>query len=285
MANYIRNFNVHGTQYNMCGEKAGGSHFAASADWLLNDSASTYHFSAENASSAIPLYNTNNTTFWNTETLTEIAQPAFDSLSAIPDWIELENNRTPKYNSVQYTVNDTQQYYDVNTVSKMWTNMQTCTEYMLMYNQMLYSSVAARIPFKFTVCLHRKNRTVSLTPDFDGNKPLARITNICGVDIKKLAVKGPAYILGSCMIRSNVYGAAASFPTRNFRANSREMFFWMNTDEASDEYGNIYLCNSNCKSGHFRYASAYHCSYTQSQLNTMDFIELTFNTVLYVLFR
>lgn len=285
MAKYISNFNVHGTQFDMCGEKAGGSHYAASADWLTNDSYSTYHFSAENASSAIPLYNTDNTKFWNEEIFLPIARPTFDSLSAIPDLIVLENKSASKQYAVQYSVNDTQPYYDVNTVSTTWSNEQTCTEYMLMYNNMLNSNVAARIPFKFTVCLHRKNRVVSLTPDYDGSKPLAHITKICGVDVKQLAVKGPAYILGSCMIRPNIYGVNASFPRRHFRANSREMFFWMNTDETSSEYCNIYLCNSNCKPGHSRFASAYHCSYTQAQLNTMDYIEMTFNTVLYVLFR
>lgn len=281
MANFIHNINVHGTQYDMRCEKAQNTHFASSAQWLVNDDASTYHFSVENASSAIPLYDKDTTLVWN-DSLHDI-DPKFDTEDNILRFVGLQNQIVNRSNDVQFTMFDTQPNYTVNHGSNSWNSYQSASEYMGMYNYGALSNGSARIPFRFSACLYRKDSTIT-TPDFDNTKPIAKITKIRGVDVKDLFIKGPAYILGTCIIRRVTQNAQQGYPYNTYRGNSREMFFWMNTDENSNDYCNIYLCNSNCKNGVSK-QSAYHCSYTVTQCRNLPCIELSFNTVLYVLFK
>lgn len=277
--NYIHDINVHGTQYDMRCEKAQNTHYASSAHWLVNDDDSTYHFSVENASSAIPIYDKNTTIVYNKDV--RMIDPTFDTEDTVLRNVGVQTQIVNRSNDVLFTMFDTQPNYTVNHGSNSWNTYQSASEYMGTYNYGGLSNGSARIPFRFSACLYRKNSTVT-TPDFDGKIPLAKITKIRGVDVKDLFVKGPAYILGTCLIRRATQNAQQGYPNTTFRGNSREMFFWMDTDENSDTYCYIYLCNSNCKNG-VNGQSAYHCSYTVTQCRNLPCIELSFNTVLYVL--
>lgn len=285
MSNYIHDTTVHNTPYDIVAEKAKNAHYATSANWLYNDDDSHYHFSVKNISGGIPLYNPNGTVIYN-ETFDIIDQPAFDSEDTVPIIFGLDNNEVSN-SSVIYTVNATQKNYYVYDGSSGPSYEGNITEYMGVYNTEGSRNMMARIPFRFTACFNRKTGVDDPTPDFEHEKPIARITKIGygadAIDVSKLYINGPAYILGSCIIRRK-YTGNSYFPYSTRRANSREMFFWMNTDINSNEYCSIYICPTNCKVG-VNAHSLYHCSYTSTQCRSLDTIEVEFNTVLYVTFR
>ena len=280
MANFIHNISAHNTLYDISSDRAQHSHYTNSANYCVNDGNSTYHFSAANVGD-IPLYDTTKTRVFN-ESVGEIT-PKFDSDDTIPAYILLSNNVENKSSTVVgkvvYSVLNKQSNYDVYHGTHTFENNGSMTEYQGLYNVFGKSNAMARVPFKFSVCLVRHNN-VGKTPDFDNGKPLAKITSIYGAPLSSLYVKGPAYILGSCVVRPSTSGNNNAFPSKEYRVSSREMIFWMNLDETDSNYGSIYLCTSNCKLGNTK-ASAYHCSYTEEDCGRSH-IELAFNTVLYV---
>ena len=283
--NFIHDISAHGVQYDVRSDKSRTSHFSKVANWCIDDANSTYHFSAENVGS-IPIYNPAGTIVYN-ENL-GIITPKFTNEDTTPAFICLKNNvenknRFSSNTIVAYTAVDTQKNYTTVIGSYSDSYIACMTEYQGRFNLPQWSNASVRVPFKFTVCLERKANT-GTTPDFENTKPLAKITTIYGEPINNLFVNGPTYIMGTCIGRRYWTGSSHAFPTVTYRLNSREMFFYMVTDHTSSNYGSIYLCPSNCKLGVTK-ASAYHCSYTEAECTSFRFIELHFNTTLYVMYK
>lgn len=279
--NFIHDFTVHNTPCSLETERAQYAHYAVSANWLHNSDDSHYHFEVKNLSAGVPLYAPAGTIIYNNylDTIT----PKFDSDESVPVIFQLDNNvKLPI--TISTDINAIQQNYYMYRATAVTTNNGTCTEYMGLFNGQEQSNQMARIPFRFAICFGRKTGRDDPTPDFDSTKPIARIRSIGNISVDNLLVTGPAYILGSCMIRRQVHEGNSGFPYNTFRANSREMFFYMNTDLNSDEYCSIYICPTNCKVG-VNAHSLYHCSYTPDQCRNLDYIEVEFNTVLYITFR
>jgi len=283
--NYIYDISAHNTRYDISSDRSKYAHFAKSANYCVDDTGSTYHFSATNVGD-IKLYDTTATRIFN-EQVDEIT-PKMNCDESIPAYFLLKNNVenktvVPNYTVYEYSMNNTQANYTVNPGTISCEAYGSMTEYQLGYNFPETSNATARVPFRFTACLTRKTG-VGYTPDFDNGKPLAKLTKIYGVPLSSLYVKGPAYILGSCIRRQLTTGSYNSaFPKVEYRLNSREMIFWMNLDETSSDYGGIYLCTSNCRFGTTK-SSVYHCSYTDDDCKNSPCIELCFNTVLYVMY-
>ena len=285
MANFIQDISAHGVQYDIRSDKSRTSHYSKVANWCIDDSGSTYHFSAENVGS-IPIYDPAGTVVYNENV--GIITPKFTNEDTTPAFICLKNdvenkNRFSSNTIVAYTAVDTQTNY-TNTIGSYDLSYDACmTEYQSCYNLPYTSNATVRVPFKFTVCLKRKTGK-GTTPDFEHNKPLATITTIYGEPLNKLYVNGPTYIMGTCIGRRRHASPSFAFPSTTYRHNSREMFFYMVTDSTKSTYGNIYLCPSNCKLGTSK-SSAYHCSYTETECSDFSIIELHFNTTLYVMYK
>jgi len=285
MANFIQDISAHGVQYDITSDKARTSHYSKVANWCIDDTGSTYHFSATNIGS-IPIYDPAGTIVYNENI--GVITPKFTNADTIPAFICLKNNvenknRFSNNSIVVYTAVNTQKNY-TNVVGSYYESYDACmSEYQGRFNQSYTSNASVRVPFKFTVCLERK-ADKGTTPDFESTKPLAKITTIYGEPINNLYVNGPTYIMGTCLGRRYSTASSYAFPNTNYRANVREMFFYINLDSTSNNYGSIYLCPSNCKLGATT-ASAYHCSYTEAQCSTFRFLELHFNTTLYVMYK
>ena len=280
--NYIHDFTVHNTPYDIDAEKSQYSHYALSANWLYNADDSHYHFSVKNLSANAPLYDTNGTIIYNN--YLDVIEPKFDSDESVPVIFKLANKIDLPL-TVDYVVNDKQKNYSIQRATNFYDSTYgSCTEYMGQFNSQGYCAQMARIPFRFSCVFTRITSRDDPTPDFDSAKPIAKITKIGNISVDNLYITGPAYVLGSCILRRTVNGQPGAFPATTFRVNSREMFFWMNTDATSNEYCNIYVCPTNCKAG-VNTHSLYHCSYTPTQCRNLAHIEVEFNTVLYITFR
>lgn len=280
MPKFIKNSIVHTIPYDFDCEKARFANNAVSANWLVNDDTSTYHFSAENVtinSESIPLYNTTATQSFNYNIAP--IDPKFDSPETTIGAVKLNNAISDKDYAVQYTINDNQTNYYVYAGTITYDVNGSCTEYMGFFNRQSNSTSIARVPFRFAITLKRKNNNI-VTPDFNNAIPIANITKIYNIDYSKLSVSGPTYVLGTCIARvldQKQYNN--EFPITNSKYASREMFFFVDTTT-----GNIYLIPSNCKFGTSK-NSAYHCSYTNDECRRWPCIELSFNTTLYVMFK
>lgn len=267
---FLGDSTIHGSHYDFTYEKALSATNAISAQYLLNNDESTYHFSTENGT--LPLYNTDNTIVYNTYGHTTI--PKFDSDESSIRMIEFDNRKNNMLYS--YNVNNEQPNYDVYLSNNPVYG--ACTEYAHAVNGSTETAnVFARIPFRFTAVVRRKSDS-NLTPDFDYTKPLGTINSIYSIAYENWLVNGPTYVLGSCIARPDGLrpGSDMSFPNFSYRSLSREMFFFVNTLT-----GEITLQPSNCIFGNKKY-SIYHCSYTNDILRKYPVIELTFNTTLYV---
>lgn len=280
MSNFIHDISAHGVLYDISSDRAANSHYSKTADWCVDDSVSTYHFSASNIGK-IPLYDTDSTKVLNE--VADVITPKFTNEDNIPAVFYLKNNIERKSNNiVTYTAVDTQKNYTINIGSYTWAQYQSMTEFQGGYNTNQTSNASVRVPFKFTVCVTRKANT-GYTPDFDHSKPLAKITTIYGESIDNLYINGPTYILGTCIARRAASTGNQAYPNTTYRNNSREMFFYMNCDKTSTNYGGVYLAPANCKTGTTN-NSVYHCSYTETMCMSFPCVELHFNTTLYVMY-
>ena len=283
MTNFIHDISAHGVPYDISSDKAQNSHYSKVSNWCVNDSDSSYHFSTTNAGS-IQLCDPNGTMLFSE--YDRITTPKFTNEDNTIAYVCLKNkveNKNVVSPIVAYTAVNTQANYSLSIGSDTAYQYSSMTENMGTFNKNNRSTVSVRVPFKFTVCATR-NTGVGNTPDFDHSKPLAKITAIYGESLSNLYVKGPTYILGTGIGRYPYQATNQAFPYREYRASSREMFFYINLDENSSDYGGVYLCPTNCKQGTNKH-SVYHCSYTESQCKTYRSVELHFNTTLYVMYK